>query len=158
MKIGGYDNTPSTNATIMVSLQHALVRHSSSTEGAEDQISTFKFHQPCMVLPGASAAVMHTAFASWNLFTSAGVGKCLEYLKFDTQLLDRVPWQLLVLMGDALKANDAMFKKERKAIAKHNKNENKTTVKLGLQLKCGIHQACLIRRPIIYSFPGFWGG
>jgi hypothetical protein len=152
MKIGG-EQEPSAVATVMNNLQTINVKFSDPSHGTV----CFQIHQPLMCLENGKAGTMWFAFTSWLLTSSKGVGRHFVKLGLSEDFLHRVPWVATVMIGDALRANDSVFRVEREQLHREfRESPNRNSRKIGLQFRCGIHKLALIRKPIILSFTNMW--
>lgn len=106
---------------------------------------------PVRCLNSGKAESIHFAFGFWMLASAQGIGLIWRLLGCTGRLLDNMKWTTVLLMGDALKANDAAWKTERaKGI------QNSDFKSLGIRLKCNNHQLSLVRRPAVLSVERFW--
>ena len=71
-------------------------------------ITTFRLHQPMMIIPSGSALDLHTSWSSWLMLSSHGIGShLLDFGIVDADIVPNLRCQ--VLMSDGLKTNDAVF-------------------------------------------------
>lgn len=103
------------------------------------------------VLSSGQATSIHQSFTSFLLLTAQGPGIFWRRMGLENGLLSRTLWKSTVFMGDALKANDKAWKSERALRA-----EQADAYSLGVRLRCGNHQLCLVRRPAVLSIEKFW--
>lgn len=109
---------------------------------------------------------LHAAYRSNLLLSSAGVGAMLKAIEsrlpqaepslaVDQSLSDRTAactWTCQIMCGDALKANLAVFNRERELLAQTQRKKRQTS----LHVKCVLHQLCLVRRPLVLSVSKYW--
>lgn len=115
---------------------------------------------PYVCLPSQRTEDLHSGYCAYALLSSKGVGgvfKAVEQFCNHKEalqtLLSSCRWTCQAMIGDALKTNDAVFKREREIVARHNQSSNG---RLAIRLKCQLHQLCLVRRPIVMSTNRFW--
>lgn len=143
--------------TVMNTCQAACIRYT------ESDVDWQVLHIPTSVqyLPTAKAQSLHSAFTAWMLVSASGLGQQWQRLKCPKTLLDKVKWQSIILVGDALKANDAAWRSEMLILCNERRKQrcdpnNPIHRVLGLRVRCGVHQAALIRRPVALSIEQFW--
>ena len=74
----------------------------------DGRLTTFRVHQPTMIIPSGAALDLHTSWSSWLMLSSHGIGSRLS--NFGIVDADVVPnLRCQVLMSDGLKTNDAVF-------------------------------------------------
>ena len=96
--------------TIMNTNQSLFFRYSSG------RCESLCLPSPLQVLPGGKAEHIHAAFKAWLAVSSSGIGPKLLSLQCPADLNGVPKHQTLVLMGDALKANDSAWKLERERL------------------------------------------
>lgn len=106
---------------------------------------------PLRCLPSGKASSIYQSFTCWLVASASGVGSIWRLLGCSSTLVETVKWRTLILMGDALRANDAAWKTETRIRAKNSAKGN-----LGIRLKCNNHQMSLVRKPAILSIERFW--
>lgn len=134
--------------TIMNTFQTAVVNF---REDGEHAAACLFVPTPLLVLNSGKASAIHQGFTSWCVATSSGVGAFWRRAGFDARALSSCQWKTTVLMGDALKANDAAWRCERAKRAKA-----KDVSSLGIRFRCLNHQLCLTRRPVVLSVDSYW--
>ena len=112
---------------------------------------------PVQCLPTAKADSLHAALSAWLVVSAKGFGCMWERLGFAVELPQQCKWRTVVLIGDALRANDAAWKIEMKLLAKQRSLGGALSLApLGIRLKCAVHQLALIRRPIVLCIDQYW--
>ena len=136
--------------TIMNSVQDVHVRLEKSTNCCA--CLSFRLPTPLIVLEQANANEIHKAFSSLALVTSRGIGDMLHGFGLRRDLIESgSQWKSFIFMGDALRANDASYRREVQLLASSRKERH-----LALRLKCGIHQIALVRKVAVLMPPRFW--
>ena len=152
---GPCHNDPTTIYTIMNSVQTVSVRL-AKMDSLDNQMDNcclnFRVPTPLIVVDNPDAKGIHQSFSSCALLTANGLGEMFERFGLAKDLVKSVPWKTFLFVGDALKANGAAFKSECQQLRK----KDSTGKHLALRLKCGIHQICLIRKPIVLMVPKLW--
>ena len=115
---------------------------------------------PLQVLPSGKADAIHAAFRAWLAVTASGIGMKLLQLKCPAEIAACPKHQTVVLMGDALRANDSAWRRERTLLLDERaKADNIDAVPhrtYGIRMRCSNHQISLARKPVILSFNQFW--
>ncbi|CAE7402212.1 unnamed protein product [Symbiodinium sp. CCMP2592] len=139
--------------TVMNTSQSLVLRY------ADGATQCMHMPTPLQILPSGKAKSIHEAFKAWLLITGTGVGGRLLSLQCPANLASQSPWQTLVLMGDALKANNTAWNMEKNSLLQRRRETDSADVPhrtLGLRLKCLNHQCALIRRPLVLSIERYW--
>ena len=146
LKAAGAGGGRSVVHTIMNSFQSAHFRFES---GEWDCLHVLT---PLQVLGSGRAEAIHQGFTAWLLSSSSGLGCVWRRLGIPEDLLSRhCQWKTTLMMGDALKANDAAWRCERaKRVAADDPRS------LGVRFRCCNHQLCLVRRPMVLSLENYW--
>ena len=113
------------------------------------------------VLPSGKAGHIHAAFRAWLAVNASGIGARLLSLNCVPPEVAACPkHRTLILMGDALKANDAAWRLERALMSSERAKATSSTAPChrvyGLRMRCANHQISLVRKPLILSFQQFW--
>ncbi len=114
---------------------------------------SFRVPTPLLVLENPNTKGIHESFTGSAIITARGVGQMIERFGLPKSIAAPVPWKTFVFIGDALKANNAAFRKECQEILKHKESLGNH---LALRVRCAIHQVCLIRKPIVLMIPKLW--
>ena len=69
----------------------------------------------------------------------------------DPRCCDKIPFSVLILCDDSLRANTVVFNELRRLIG-----EQENVKHAVLNFKCGLHSVSLTRRPIALSIPNYW--
>ena len=133
----------------MNNVQHVFARRQDGS------CFLFRLFQPMLILADASAKQMYRAFTSWLFITPESTGCRLVQWGLPPSIVDEVPLKALLLVTDALTANKTMFN-EFCRNAQNIASIEKKTPTLSLHFFCGIHQICLVRRPVVLALPGYW--
>ena len=134
--------------TIMNTVQTGYVRYDAL---GRDRWECLYIPTPIQSLNSAKAPSLHANFSDWLLVTATGLGA--KWLKLGCQEFQS-KWKTVVLIGDALKANDAAWKGEKFSLAKQHKTNHCRV--LGLRVKCAVHQLALVRKPTVLSIEKYW--
>ena len=134
---------------------------------AGNNCESFIVPTPYISLQSQRTEDLHAAYRSYVLVSSSGVGavwkavegQATQLAQFSDNplpsqlqsLVSQCNWRCQVLVGDALKTNDAVFKLERSLLTAQNE-----TRALSLRIKCMLHQLCLTRRPAVLSVDKLW--
>eukprot|EP00438_Fugacium_kawagutii_P035643 Skav208359 [mRNA] locus=scaffold1964:342073:343149:+ [translate_table: standard] len=111
---------------------------------------------PMLVLAAPKTGDIHAATTAHSLVCGAGVGHMLESYGVSESVVQTVDggWRSEVLVGDALKANQASWRVERAMLQNHREQSDGRL--LGINLKCIVHTLNLVRKPMALSIPGYW--
>lgn len=111
---------------------------------------------PMLVLAAPKTGDIHAATTAHSLVCGAGVGHMLESYGVSQSVVQTVDggWRSEILVGDALKANQASWRVERALL--QSQREKSDGRLLGLNLKCLVHTLNLVRKPMALSIPGYW--
>ena len=140
---------PTSIYTIMNSVQDLHVKYRQD----QGHCCSVRFPTPLICLEAANSASIYNNFIGSAFVTSHGVGKILQRWGFEERFIqESAEWKTFILMGDALKANSAAYKREVQELAKQNPEHH-----LSLRFKCGIHQISLIRKVAVLMPPRLWG-
>lgn len=131
--------------TVMNTVQSAQIRF------ANKEWECLHVPTPIKVLTSGKASSIHRAFTSWLLVSASGAGEMWNKLGCPPTLLDKCVWKTTVLIGDALKANDAARRHESR-----KRLQAATQGSVGIRLRCCNHQLCLVRKPTVLSIERFW--
>ncbi len=145
--------------TVMNTVESIYIRYNNDNSESEWQL--LHIPTPVHCLATAKADSLHAAFTSWMLVSSSGLGTHWLRLQCPETLFDRVRWRSFVLIGDALKANDAAWKSEMRILSEQRRKQGQNFDSaihrvLGLRMRCGVHQAALIRKPVALSIENYW--
>ena len=146
----------STLYTICNTFQCVHVRNKPCDDPNQKQPSweTLAVPTPLLVLAAPKTGNIHAAITAFSSVCGVGVGPMLQDLGVTRPRVSRSTFQTEILMGDALKANDAAWKLEQSLLAKRRASGEPRM--LGLRMKCLIHQLNLIRKPSVLSLPAYW--
>lgn len=114
---------------------------------------SFRVPTPLLVLENPNANGIHESFTGSAIITARGVGQMIERFGLPKNIAAQIPWKTFIFIGDALKANNAAFRKECQEILKHKESLGNH---LAFRVRCSIHQICLIRKPIVLMIPKLW--
>ena len=147
--------------TVMNTVESVYIRYNKDNSESEWPWQLLHIPTPVHCLPTAKADSLHAAFTSWMLVCASGMGKHWLRLQCPETLLDRARWRSFVLVGDALKANDAAWKAEMCVLSEQRRKQGQNLDSaihrlLGLRMRCGVHQAALIRKPVALSIQSYW--
>ena len=146
LKAAGVSGGRSIVHTIMNSFQSAHVRFLSG------EWECLHILTPLQILNSGRAEAIHQGFIAWLLSSSGGLGSVWRRLGIPEDLLSHhCKWKTTLMMGDALKANDAAWKCERTRRVAMADPRN-----LGLRFRCCNHQLCLVRKPMVLSLENYW--
>ena len=139
--------------TVMNSIQDLHLRLESDYEPSSlGCCLSFRIPTPLLCLENANANTIYKNFLGSAMVTSDGIGRMFELFGLKKDLIQRrARWQTFVFIGDALKANDSAFRKERQQLSKSRRPNH-----LALRVRCCIHQLSLIRRPAVLIIPRLW--
>ena len=135
--------------SVMNNIQQHIVLDSK----AECVKKWFFAHQPLVTLGRATAGHLFAEFLSWSLAVSGHVGWRWQAFGVPLNLLEGLATHVLLFIGDALKVNDAVFRKAEKLIKAGQGSAERVAA---LQIHCQIHQICLTRRTLALGFEGYW--
>lgn len=110
---------------------------------------------PLRILNDGKAEAIHRAFTSWLIVGANGSGAMWRKLGLSGPASSSI-WRSCAFMGDALKANDAAWRRERSIRSLQISSNAESLVPVGIRLKCGNHQLSLVRRPTVLSVEKFW--
>ena len=113
----------------------------------------FLLPTPMLTLPSPKTLDLHTAVCAFLPLCSSGPGHMLQAAGLPATFGEKARWRCHVLVGDALKTNDALFKLERRLLHLRAPQQGNF---LSLRLKCVLHQLCLIRKPVVLGVSQFW--
>ena len=136
--------------TIMNTSQALFCRY-----GNADYESLF-MPTPLQILPSGKAGSIHAAFRAWLAVSASGLGSRLVLLQCRSTPPRHATF---VLMGDALKANDAAWRLEKAMLLAERAKANPADPPhrtYGVRMKCSNHQISLARKPLVLSFEQFW--
>lgn len=149
--------------TIMNAVQSLHVRRSMDCNPDGDDGSTavqkcgsclsMKIPTPLIILENADTQTIHDSFTSCAMVTSAGIGAMFAQFGLQKEALPLTSWRTFAFVGDALKANDSAYRRECEEMAKRKRSDSKH---LAIRVKCGIHQLCLIRKPVVLMVDRLW--
>ncbi|CAK9049078.1 PARP-type domain-containing protein (Fragment) [Durusdinium trenchii] len=114
---------------------------------------------PFISLPGQKTDDVYSAYSAHLIVSNGPIGHRIQALENAVpdigaklqDLLEQVGWKLHVFVGDAAKTNSAIFRiQKRRQLAAGTKR------KLSIQVKCLLHQICLVRRPSILAIDSYW--
>lgn len=145
---GPSSTDPTTIYTIMNTVQSVHIRSSPDIKDSAMCMS-FRVPTPLICLDNADAKTIYEAFIACALVTSKGIGKMWN--RFGLQETIRSRFRTFVFIGDALKANDAAFKEEVRALLQSSDNSH-----LAMRLRCLVHQLALVREPVVLFVPRLW--
>ena len=132
------NNGTSDVTTIMNTTQSTSFRYASG------RIESLFFPTPLQVLDSGKGTSIYSAFKSWLLVSASGIGSRLLSLGCLPGISAMARFQTLVLMGDALKANDTAWRYERSVLlaerCKTPDFSGQPHRTFGLRLKCANHQ------------------
>ena len=111
---------------------------------------------PLLVLPSPKTEDLHAALCAALPLTSAGAGRILHAAGLPADWGRESKWRCMVLVGDALRTNDAVVKLERQLQAAGAQQQGKAPRLLLVRLKCTLHQIALIRKPVVLSVRQYW--
>ncbi|CAK9110233.1 unnamed protein product, partial [Durusdinium trenchii] len=114
---------------------------------------------PFLSLPSQKTEDVYGAYSAHLIVSNGSIGHRIQALENAVpnigaklqDLLDQVGWKLHVFVGDAAKTNSAIFK-----IQKRHQLAVGAKRKLSIQIKCLLHQICLVRRPSILAIDAYW--
>ena len=116
---------------------------------------------PMICLSGQKTEDVYAAYASHLIVSNDGIGYSIRALEKAVanddrevkieEWLRKAKWKIQVFVGDAAKTNTAVFKYQ-----KHLQQRLGEARKLSMQIKCMLHQVCLVRRPAALSISGYW--
>ena len=135
--------------TVCNTVENTFVRYCNGTW------SSLFIPTPLRVLNDGKADAIHRAFTSWLIVGANGCGSMWRSLGLPDPA-SSASWRSCVFMGDALKANDAAWKRERSIRSLQIERNPESLVPVGFRMKCGNHQLCLVRRPTVLSVDKFW--
>jgi hypothetical protein len=164
MKMRGTDfySKANTVRTCMHNIQKIVVVYDSAGQESENDYKrkVFQVHQPTIILDNPTAVAMFCGFMSWLVFSAHGVGQRLLNLGLLAETFSQVRLSVVLVMGDALKANDTMFNMLRAWVAYSRRIQQRarddSVLHAALQLRCLIHQLNLTRRPLALCFNNYW--
>lgn len=146
--------------TVMNTVESVYIRYNNNCD-SDSEWQLLHVPTPVLCLPTSKADSLHAAFTSWMLVCASGLGAYWLRLQCPETLLDRARWRSFVMVGDALKANDAFWKSEMRILSERRREQGQNFDSavhrtLGLRMRCGVHQAALIRKPVALSIENYW--
>ena len=147
---GPHYQDPTTVYTIMNSVQTVHLRKSVDVTEDSGCCSSFRVPTPLTCLDQANTEGIHRAFAAGTLLTALGLGKMFQQFGLASDLV-KSKFRTFILVGDALRANDAAFRSEIRDLIYAGRSNH-----LALRLRCSIHQLSLVRKPAVLFIPRLW--
>ncbi len=144
IKVGSGIHGSTEVRSVMNNIQEHVVLTSSAPP------KWFCLHQPIVALDRADTSGLYYAFMAWVLGFAGYVGWRLRVWGIPTNILRTVRHQTCIFVGDALRVNDAIFKKLVQCV------QCAATASHVLQIHCSIHQVSLTRKTLALGFPGYW--
>ena len=141
--------------SVMANIQQHVVLHDWSQATDNNVPKWFFLHQPMVTLHRATAEHLSRQFLSWLLAFCDDVGQRWTAWSVPPDIFRFVRRHVFVLVSDALRTNDSVFKelcgKIRRQWAQQKEGKS-----VALQMHCGIHQISLTRRTVVLAFKGYW--
>lgn len=144
----------STIHSVCNTVQYAHFRYSPA--GKQECWETVNIPTPMLVLASPQAGDIHAASTAMSLVCGHVIGGMLQ--KFGLAEQDVAPlhaFRTEVVVGDALQANAASWKIERRLLGSLREKADHERVS-AIQVQCLVHQLNLIRKPMVLSISGFW--
>lgn len=154
MKFGSGARGSTEIQTVMANIQEHVVTCSASE--SECDLTWFNLHQPIVPLDRADTVGLYRAFMGWILGFSNYVGWRWQCWGIPPDLFRNVARHTVVFVGDALKANSALFKILSQCIHEQEKGPDASTQSCCLQILCNIHQVSLTRKNVALGFQGYF--
>ena len=154
MKFGSGARGSTEIQTVMANIQEHVVTCSASE--SECDLTWFNLHQPIVPLDRADTVGLYRAFMGWTLGFSNYVGWRWQCWGIPPDLFRNVARHTVVFVGDALKANSALFKILSQCIHEQEKGPDASTQSCCLQILCNIHQVSLTRKNVALGFQGYF--
>jgi hypothetical protein len=145
--------------TIMNAVQALHVRFANTCECEDVRgtcCSSLRVPLSLIVLENADAKAIHKSFTSCAFITANGPGQMFKRFGIPEGIAESAVWKSFVFVGDALRANTAAFRLECAEILKKSRERDGAGQHLAFQIKCGIHQLSLIRKPVVLMVPKLW--
>ena len=150
--------------TMMSNLQHHFAfRHPDQELEVPD---SFQVHQPLIALKRATAKHLGQELLTWSLSFAGNTGQRWQLWGVPQDLFRTVKQQTYVLVADALKANDSVFREVAKIVHYRSQSQSSQAdaadagesknATVALQVHCLIHQVSLTRRTLVLGFKGYW--
>ena len=139
--------------TVMNQVQTVVIQYSSSGEPCHQ---SYLVHAPLVCVDKANAPTLGAELRSWLLSFLGKVGWRFQEFGIHVDAFAHFPIQGTLLCWDSLKTNLAVLRRLRAMVhMKHVKDGYQTLYPL-LGVVCLLHQCSLLRKPVLYHFPGFW--
>lgn len=132
--------------------QHVVVKEPLALDDLP--AAWFSVHQPLVVLERADTSNLYAEFMSWVLSFANYVGWRFRLWGMPSNLFQKVQSQVFCFVGDALRVNDALFKRLTQAVQEQTSDQ--TCKSFAFQVHCGIHQVSLTRKTLALGFAGYW--
>ena len=146
--------------SVMANIQHHVVVEQAPTQadasGAAEVPTIFAVHQPIISLHRATADHLKEQLLSWQLSFGGLTGKRFHAWGVPPNLFKFVKHHVFVLVSDALKANDAIFRELAQQTHAKSIGDKGDPVTLVVHIHCGIHQISLTRRTLALGFDSYW--
>ena len=136
---------------IMNTVQSVHVLYNKGDHDNTHQLESFLIPTPMYCLASSKTEDLYAGYSAYMLLSSAGVGYGLKALQCPPSICQAARWRVHALVGDALPTNDAMFKVERRLLLAADEQR-----RLGLRVKCFLHQISLVRKMGVLCFDSFW--
>lgn len=137
--------------TVMNTVQSAMIRYQN------EDWELLHIPTPVQCLESGKASSIHAAFTSWLICSAAGIGCQWQRLGCTNDLGSQAAWRTCIMIGDALKANDAAWKQETQILASARADPKSNSQRLlGMRFRCAVHQVALTRKPAVLAIESFW--
>ncbi|CAE7199753.1 unnamed protein product, partial [Symbiodinium necroappetens] len=141
--------------SVMANIQQYVVLKDWNQATDNSVPKWFFLHQPMVTLHRATAVHLAKQFLSWLLAFCGDVGHRWTAWGVPQDIFRFVRRHVFVMICDALKTNDSVFK-ELCGKIRHHWAQQKDGKSVALQIHCGIHQISLTRRTVALGFTGYW--
>ena len=134
---------------------HVRTPVTGSQDGAWTSIN---IPTPALVLSAAKTADIHGAMTAFSIVSGQGIGKMMRSIGLESTPSPVSAFHTEIVVGDALKANDAAWRLERQLLKQRRLDEvdDACSRTLALRVKCMVHQINLIRKPCVLAVPHYW--
>ena len=159
----GHDSKGSSSSVVSVmnNIQTLIVRMSGKSDcenpgpgNMQMFYRTFIVQTPLSPLDSTTASGISTEFLAWIMFWLNKVGQRWGRFCCNLRPPACVPIQALAVVWDSLRTNQAVMKGLRQSVHKDGSSSSKAFPLIAF--RCALHQLSLIRKHLIFWFPGYW--
>ena len=117
---------------------------------------SFLVHSPLVCLPRTNAETLVPELTGWLLTFLGKFSERFQLFGMDVAATAAIPIQATFLCWDSLVTNMAILKHLRLLVHIKHQQDGLAVLYPLLAVVCMLHQCALVRKPIVYHYPGFW--